>query len=88
MSDTFADKYPLHTKMKAEEPRRAVVQEVLDWISEQGWEICEFHEGHREYFAIHKSKPDLIGQFFDVDPQAFDREKTAMLDAIRAGEKV
>lgn len=88
----FATKYPLHTLMKAEEERRAVVQKVLDWLDEQGWTICRWagDEGGdigvgpcHEYVPIHESKPDLIGKFFGVDPQAFDAEKRAMLDAIR-----
>ena len=76
------DKYPLHTLMQAEQGRHMVLQEVLDWIDEQGWTICE--RGVHNYEPITLMKSEVVAKFFEIDQQEFDNEKRAMLAEMSA----
>jgi len=87
MSDEL---YPIHAMLTARAEERQTVQAVIDWLDERGWTICreiENRVGDTRYTPIEQSKTQLMAEYFDVDLQAFDDEKLAMLDAFRAAQE-
>lgn len=82
---TFADRYPVHTELKAREGERTAIQGVIDWIAEQGYTLCKYDDSREEYFPVYIPPDKLIGQIMEIDPDALEREKRAMLDEVRAG---
>lgn len=86
---TETQKYPLHEMMSECSEERNTVQNVIDWLDEQGWTICELFKGHADdrYAPVAHSKEQIIARYFGVDLQAFDDEKRAMLDEFRAASE-
>jgi hypothetical protein len=87
MSD--AEKYPLHEQMKALESERRGVQTAIDWITEQGYAICEDRwkdkPTHDEEFTPIRLRTDkLVAAILEIDYDAFMAEKDAMLEEIRS----
>lgn len=87
--DGFDLDTPEHDKLMAvPRDQREAVQEFFDWLNDQGWTICELVPtniyGDHEFRPITIPPQRIMAQFYGVDYQAFDREKAAMLDGIRA----
>lgn len=86
MADTD-DLYPIHAMLTARADERNTVQAVIDWLDERGWTICreiQNRVGDTRYTPIDQSKTQLMAEYFDVDLQAFDDEKLAMLAMLAA----
>lgn len=84
----LASKYPLHEEMKVRAGERQGVQTAIDWIAEQGYEICEdrwkdkpTHDS--EYMPIRLRTDRLVAAILGIDYNAFMAEKDAMLEEIR-----
>lgn len=84
------DKYPLHTEMKRRLVEQQATQNVLDWIAEQGYEICEDRwkdkpTADADYQPIRLREGKLVGAIMGVDYDAFMAEKDAMYEEMVAG---
>lgn len=88
MTQDEADKrYPLHAEMRARAGERAVIQQVIDWIDEQGYEICvDISKPNRdvEYSPIQLRTDRLVAAIMGIDHQAFLAEKDQMVEDLRA----
>jgi hypothetical protein len=81
-------KYPLHERMKTLMGERNGVQMAIDWIAEQGYEICEDRwkdkPTHDEEFTPIRLRTErLVAAILEIDYDAFMAEKDAMLEEIR-----
>lgn len=84
--------YPEHAKLKQIAPYSQKIMEFLEeFCVDQGFYLCkEVDMGHREpelEYTTPKEKLDLIAEFFDIDRQAVELEKIAMLGSIREVNK-
>ena len=76
----FAAKYPLHVELKAREVEAWTLGAFLDWLDERGLTICADHGGgYSDYQPDYVSKEKRIGAFMEIDPNALEAEKRAML---------
>ena len=76
----FAAKYPLHVELKAREVEARTLGAFLDWLDEKGLTICvEDGRGFSDYQPDYVSKEKRIGAFMEIDPDALEAEKRAML---------
>lgn len=83
--------YPVHDKLKARELEARTIGDFLDWLREdKRYHIAHYvkWEGYRDEHldTVYDTPEQLIGGFLGIDPDELQREKAAMLDAIR-GEK-
>lgn len=88
MADT-STKYPLHEEMKARAAERVGVQTAIDWIEEQGYQICEDRWKDKpthdeEMVAIRLRTDKLVAAMMGIDYAAFMAEKDAMLEEFRS----
>lgn len=75
--------HPLHEKLRRNEGQAITLGSFIDFISEQGWELCEYDNHARRYFPVRKRPEEIIGMFLEIDPKELEREKQAMLNEIR-----
>lgn len=78
----FAKKYPLHVELKAREVERQTIANFLDWLDEKGLTICS-SDSDGLLWADYVDKAKRIGAFMEIDPDALEAEKRAMLDELR-----
>ncbi len=82
--------YPEHEKLKALDGKNNVVEQFLEWLSEQQLILCHWHEtGDDEnpsppgYHPAGLRMQQLIAQHFGIDEQALERERRAVLRKMR-----
>lgn len=85
MDKTYADKYPLHTKMKGLKKEVQVLSEFLDFLEEKGAMGDPTCWGERPYLCMH-TKEYIIGDFLEVDPKALSAERDAMYAELIGGK--
>lgn len=74
--------YPLHEEMKEREQERNGMQDFYDWLHDNGFYICEYDQNDK-LWPTRKTPQQLIGGAMGIDPDALEKEKEAMLAAIR-----
>lgn len=80
----FNKAYPLHAELKARLHEAQAIGAFLDWLDEQDLVLCKLHERTETYYPHYLSKERRIGEFLEIDPEALDDEKRAMLASLRA----
>jgi hypothetical protein len=90
-------RYPEHEKLAARQAEADLIGSFLDYLIEQRFRLCKFHNHTRKckadgcqivdwYPHVDDTKPEIIiGGFLGIDPKKIDREKQRMEDAIRKG---
>jgi hypothetical protein len=61
------------------------IEEFLQWLNEQGLQICRVESdvwGTR-YYVASKTFRQLTESFFDIDPVTLEEERRALLDSIK-----
>jgi hypothetical protein len=86
---TTEEKYPMHAKLKGLNGSNQIVGDFIEWLDEQRIEMAQWHDavdGQEDAFLvpIHKSRDDLLAEFFDIDRDVLENEKRAILDEFRA----
>jgi len=80
--------YPEHERLKALEGKNQTIGEFIEWLSDNRYIICEWHnlgdEDARGYYPVNRSPQSWIAQYFQIDPAKIEAEKRAMLDIQRA----
>lgn len=82
--------YPEHEKLRQVAELSQQIGEFLNWLMSERAPRLELavwddgRRGHRRLTPSHARIPDLLAEYFDIDQQALEREKRAMLDALRS----
>lgn len=81
--------YPEHEKMGKIADKSQAIGEFLEWATaERGLHLAEyrtFEDADREVLTVvYTPVQELLAEFFGIDLTAIEREKRAMLDAMRA----
>lgn len=82
----MSDKYPEHEKMKARKEEADALAPFLEWLQDQGYEICDWNDGRDEWhqaFSSSNQIEETMAAFFDIDLKKLAAEKDAMLAEIR-----
>ena len=86
--------YPEHEKMRAISEKSQVVGEFIDWLREDGHDICKFekHTRHSDelgdwtpegWYPQRRRIEQLLADFFEIDLDKIEDEKRAMLEQMR-----
>ena len=78
--------YPEHEKLKALEGKNDVIGAFIEWMQdEKGWTITEtWPEG---YYPVRRSIPDIIADYFGIDRDKLEAEKSQMLEELRNAQR-
>jgi len=88
--------YPEHAKLEAIGDKRNAVGDFIEWLSEEGYRIANWHENEcsecscmadQILLPVMKNTPEMLAEYFDVDLIKIEKEKQAMLDSIRKANK-
>jgi len=80
-------KYPECEKMSAVREESQAIGQFLDWLcGEKEYEICSYKDGDI-LTPIRFSIENLLAEFFDIDLKKVEKEKHAMLVALREKQK-
>jgi hypothetical protein len=72
------DKYPEHAKLAAVRDKSQAIGEFLDiGLGQQGLYLAE------SGVPTFKSIPDILARYFEIDQNALEREKQAMMEEFR-----
>lgn len=82
-----AEEYPMHAKLQPLQPLSQAVHEFLEWCGDEGIELAVYETDTRMW-PVRESHQALIARYFEIDLGELEKEKCAMLDAIRAGRDV
>ena len=82
---TEESKYPECDKIVAVHDQSQKLGEFLDWLREQGWELCEIWDDG--WYPIHKPAEQLLAEFFGIDLNKVEAERRALLEAIIEKQK-
>jgi hypothetical protein len=75
---------PEHEKLKDIQPLSQKCGEFLEWLGEQGIQLCRFDSRHDACIPINDRYVDLLASFFGIDLVKLEREKEAILAEQRA----
>lgn len=77
--------YPEHDKLKALNGHNQTVGQFLEWLSEQGIDLCRYDDSVSKYhpYPITDSHTSLMAKFFEIDENKLEAEKLAMLTSLR-----
>lgn len=83
-----ADPYPEHTKLAEISDKSQAIGEFVDWLRDKGISLCRLYEenGVSRYYPQTDPIRDLLADYYDIDQNAIEREKRAMLDELRAAQ--
>ena len=59
----------------------------LEWLSENGMAVCAWHEaiGGGRWYEVNGGINQLLARYFEIDLDAVERERRALLEHIRSG---
>lgn len=82
--------YPEHDRLALISDKSQAIGEFIDWLQSKGIHLaCYYEEDSRDrLFTVETPTNSLLAEFFDIDPIKIEREKRAMLDALRGGDPV
>lgn len=76
--------YPEHDKLMAISDISQEIGEFLDFgLEAQGILLAEFEPEGNRLRMTNRSIPEILAEYFGIDRKEIEREKRAMLDAIR-----
>lgn len=82
--------YPQHEKLSEIRDKSQAIGEFIEWASDRGWELAEwvtFGAGDGFPFErmvpVNRPIPALLAEYFGIDLAELEREKRAMLTALR-----
>jgi hypothetical protein len=73
--------YPEHDKLSAVQDQS---QAIGDFLANGGYVLCEYTDESDYPLPVQKSIQRLLAEWFDIDLDKLEREKRAMLEALRA----
>jgi hypothetical protein len=79
-----ADKYPMHAKLEPLQHLSQAVYDFLEWCDEQGFFIAQYDEANGNAYGIIESRQRLLARHFEIDLDALENEKRAIIDECRA----
>lgn len=76
---------PQHDKFEPHKDAGQAIGGFLDWLlNESPYVIAEIPDEYMEtYFPVHRSIERWIAEYFDIDYDAYMKEKDALLDWVR-----
>lgn len=74
---------PEMDKIKAVQDQSQTIGEFLEWLSEEGFTICELAEDRDLFLPHRRSIEERLGDYFEIDTEEAERERQRILDAIR-----
>lgn len=78
--------YPQHEKLEKVQGKSQVCGEFLEWLNSQGYHVARYggEDGAEMLYPIAEPINSLLARFFDIDEDALEAEKVAMIDNLRA----
>jgi len=76
--------YPELEKMTTVKSESQSIGCFLEWLGEQGIDLCEYLEDRNEYFATRKTMEQILADYFEIDLVKAEKERQSMLDSIRS----
>lgn len=64
-------------------PLSQEIGHFLDWLQEQGIQLCDWSDEDEQYVHHYEPFALLLARYFDVDMNKVDRERQQILDALR-----
>lgn len=87
VSENPAPLYPECEKMAAARPKTQIIGEFIEWLAENGMQICEYQDEEESdddaYWPIRRSMEQLLADFMGIDLAKAEKEKRAILDRLR-----
>ena len=79
-----ANKYPQLAKMQEVQDTSQAIGEFLEWLGEQRIDLCSIIQGagHDRWAPITDGTEKLLARYFDIDLNAVERERRAVLAAV------
>jgi hypothetical protein len=79
-----AIKYPQLARMQEVQETSQAIGEFLDWLSEQRIDLCSIipGTGHDRWAPITDGAEKLLARYFDIDLNAVERERRAVLAGV------
>ena len=65
-------------KMLDNQNESQAIGEFLDWLTSEGYAICELNK-HNEWHHVRKGIEQLLADYFNVDLKKAEQEKRAIL---------
>jgi hypothetical protein len=78
----MAEEYPEHEKLKALGGANQTVGDFIEWLGENRIELAQWNDAGTYCLPIHKSRDDLLAEFFEIDRNKLEAEKRAMLEKL------
>lgn len=78
--DELAAEYPEHAKLNRINEQSQVIGEFIEM---SGYSLCVFDDESGHYVTVHKSVQRILAEYFDINLDALNREKDAMLASLR-----
>ncbi|HEY0149877.1 MAG TPA: hypothetical protein VGB70_12850 [Allosphingosinicella sp.] len=77
---------PEHNRIKALYGANQIVGSFVEWLEEQGYEICERLENgySTRYVSAALTTEELLAKHFEIDLQKLEAEKRLILDHFRS----
>jgi hypothetical protein len=79
----MAEQYPEHEKLKGLGGANQIVGDFIEWLAERRIELAEWNPSGTYCMPIHRSRDDLLAEFFEIDRDKLEAEKRAMLASLR-----
>ena len=61
-------------------PSRRIVDDFLEWLSEQRMEVCEWTEDAKWPMPLAQSRDRLLNRYFDINEKKLEDQRRALLD--------
>jgi len=77
--------YPEHEKLQAVKDKSQAIGEFLEWLGHRHrrvW-LCDYSSRYDAWFPLVASKEELLAEYFQIGLKALEKEKQAMLRALR-----
>lgn len=82
MNENQIENYPEHVKLMAISEKSQICGEFVDWLSdEKDIHLVKFE--NTTHVIVNSQLREFLAEFFDIDLKKINKEKEAMLTAIR-----
>lgn len=86
----YAQKYPLHAKLKAHMEEQRIAQDFIEFLTEGAYVIAQRDENASRWlqyngydlYPTSKRPEEIIGEFLGIDAKALSDEKDRMYDEL------
>ena len=80
--------YPEHEKLKKVQDESQAIGEFLEWVNyEKRYSFCYVDRKTEQWYPILETKEQLLAEFYDINLDAIEKEKRAMLEEMRQANK-